>query len=202
MHHSMRKILIIVCLVFLIACTNTTEQAKDREYDTTKRMIVDILQTEDGKKALSEVLNDDAMKQRLVIESDIVKNAVSDQLVSDEGQEVWTNFFNDPKFTASFAAAMEPEHISLLKKMMHDAEFQQQLIVLMQDPELINHLMVQLQSQAFRAHLEGLIEQTLETPAFQEKISEMISQTTEQSSDKTEEAEDSTTDEKEEDDDE
>lgn len=189
MPHSLQKLLSILCLVLLIACTNTPEQAKDREYETTKQMIVDILQTEEGKKALSEILNDEAMKQRLVIESDIVKNAISDQLLSDEGQAVWTNYFNDPKFSASFAAAMEPEHIALFKKMMHDAEFQQQMIELMQDPELMNHLIVQLQSQAFRAHLEKIIEQALETPAFQEKINEMVSRITEKSADEKKEPE-------------
>src|SRR5690625_661291 len=79
---------IITCLLLLISCSNNAETSKDVDYETTKQMMVDILQTEDGKKALSEVLNDDAMKQRLVIDSDAVKNALKEQFVSEQGSEI------------------------------------------------------------------------------------------------------------------
>src|SRR5690625_1371543 len=80
--------LITICLLLLISCSNNAETAKETDYETTKKMIVDILQTEDGKKALSEVLNDDAMKQRLVIDSDTVKDALKEQFISEQGSEM------------------------------------------------------------------------------------------------------------------
>jgi|SRR5690625_572737 len=167
---------IITCLLLLISCSNNAETSKDVDYETTKQMMVDILQTEDGKKALSEVLNDDAMKQRLVIDSDAVKNALKEQFVSEQGSEIWANYFKDPSFVESFASSLEKEHIEMLKRAMNDSTFQRQMMEIFQDPGLSDHFLTILKSQAYREHLEKLIEQTLETPSFQGKVKKMIEQ--------------------------
>src|SRR5690625_2761817 len=174
----MRKIVyqggMVIFFMLLLSCSSNTEPAKEADYETTKKMIVDILQTEDGKKALSEVLNDDEMKQRLVIDSDTVKDALKEQLLADEGKEVWTDYFKDPEFADIFASSLEKEHIELLKRIMNDAAFQKQIIEVFQDPALSEHLLTILKSQSFREHLESLIIQNLNTPSFQAKVKLMI----------------------------
>lgn len=166
--------LITICLLLLISCSNNAETAKETDYETMKKMIVDILQTEDGKKALSEVLNDDAMKQRLVIDSDTVKDALKEQFISEQGSEMWANYFKDPVFVESFADALEKEHIEMLKRAMNDAAFQKQVMEIIQDPALSEHFLTILKSQAYREHVEKLIEESLETPSFQGKVKKMI----------------------------
>lgn len=170
------RILIIICLLLLISCGNGADMAKETDYETTKKMMVDILQTEDGKKALSEVLNDDAMKQRLVIDSDAIKDAFKEQFTSENSSSIWENYFKDPGFVDSFAKSMEKEHIEMLKRAMNDAEFQKKIMEIYQDPELISHFLTVLKSQSFREHLEKLIEQSLDTPSFQGKVKEMVEQ--------------------------
>lgn len=167
-------VMITTCFVLLISCSNNTEPTKELDYDATKKMIVDILQTEDGKKALSEVLNDDTMKQRLVIDSDTMRDALKKQLLAEEGKEVWAQYFKDPDFVESFASSLEKEHIDMLKRAMNDPAFQKQMIETFQDPALSEHYLTILKSQAFREHLEKLIEQSLNTPSFQGKIKKMI----------------------------
>lgn len=78
------------------ACGNQNATADQADYDTTKKMVVDILQTEDGKKALTEIMADEKMKQQLIMQDDAVKKAVNQALVSEQGKEVWTKLFQDP----------------------------------------------------------------------------------------------------------
>jgi|SRR5690625_794021 len=177
-------LVMILLFILLVSCNNQTEPSKDQEYETTKQMMVDILQTEDGKKALSEVLNDDDMKQRLVIDSDTIKDALNEQLGSEKGSTIWANYFEDPVFVESFAKSFEKEHLEMLQRAMNDPSFQKQMLEVMQDPELISYYLTILKSQSFRAHLEELIEQNFDTPAFQAKIKKMIEQQEKSTKDK------------------
>lgn len=151
-----------------------TASGKDNEYDTTKKMMVDILQTDEGKKALIETLNDEDMRQQLVIESDVVRKSINDMLTSEKSSEMWTKLFKDPTFVESYAESMEKENIDLMKGLMNDSEYQQQMLELLQNPEMTNQILTLLKSQQFRAHLEETIQQTLDNPLFQAKITEVL----------------------------
>lgn len=162
-------------LLFLLsACTEEIKSGKEADYEATKKMVIDILQTDDGKKALKELMTDEEMKKQLVIESDIVKNAIDQVLVSEKGTEMWSKLFKDPTFVEDFAKSMSGEQKKLMKDLMNDAEFQKQMLELLQDPEMTKQILSLMKSQEFRAHLEETIQQTLETPLFQTKIKELL----------------------------
>lgn len=61
-------------------------------------MVVDILKTDDGKKAIKELLNDDAMNEALVIDQDAIKGTIEKTLTSKKGEEFWKNIFEDTDF--------------------------------------------------------------------------------------------------------
>ena len=161
-------------LITTSACTEDTKSSKETDYDATKKMVVDILQTEDGKKALKELMTDEEMKKELIIDSDVVKNAIDEVLISEKGQEMWSSLFKDPSFVENFAKSITEEHKKLMKSLMNDAEFQKQMLELLQDPEMTKQMMGLMKSQEFRSHLEETIQQTLETPTFQAKIKEIL----------------------------
>jgi len=188
--------LIALILIFTSACNGENATPEDNhEYEATKKMMVDILQTEDGKKALTEIMNDEDMKKQLVIESDVVKQAINDAFTSEESQEMWINLFNDSTFIENFASSMEEEHMKLTKKLMNDSEYQQQMLELLQNPEITEQMLTLLKSQQFRSHLEETIQQTLETPLFQEKISELLLEAAEKEQDQQEEDDEESDDE-------
>lgn len=156
------------------ACTEDVKSGKETDYDATKKMVVDILQTEDGKKALKELMTDEEMKKELIIDSDIVKNTIDQTLISEKGQEMWSKLFEDPTFVENFAKSISEEQKKLMKGLMNDAEFQKQMLELLQDPEMNKQMLGLMKSQEFRSHLEETIQQTLETPLFQAKITEIL----------------------------
>lgn len=164
--------LLILCII-LTACGGNNAES-DGNYEKTKKMVVDILQTEDGKKALSEILQDEKLKQELVIQSDVVKSAINEVLISDKGKEMWKNLFQDPSFVEGYTSSMNEEQTKLLKDLMNDAEYQKQMLELLQNPEISTLILSLMKSQQFRAHLEETIQQTLDTPLFKAKIQETL----------------------------
>lgn len=166
--------LIGLFILIASACTEDVKSGKENDYDATKKMVVDILQTEDGKKALKELMTDEEMKKQLIIESDVVKNAIDQVLISEKGKEMWSKLFEDPTFVENFAKSMSEEQKKLMKNLMNDSEFQKQMLELLQDPEMSKQMLGLMKSQEFRAHLEETIQQTLETPLFQAKIKEIL----------------------------
>lgn len=165
--------LLLLCII-LSACGGNNASQEDGDYEKTKKMVVDILQTEDGKKALTEMLNDEKLKQELVIQSDVVKSAINEVLISDKGKEMWKSLFEDPSFVEGYSKSIEEEQIKLIKDLMKDADYQKQMLELLQNPEISALILSLLKSQQFRAHLEETIQQTLETPLFQAKIQEIL----------------------------
>jgi spore germination protein D len=170
-----------VSLLLLSACGGEAAP-KETDYDATKKMVVDILQTEDGKKALGEILADEKMQQKLVIDSATVKQAIDETLTSDKGAEMWKKLFEDPKFVESYYKSIEEDQKKLMKDLMKDSEYQKQMMDLLQNPEMTEQQIQTLKSQQFRAHLEETIQQTLESPIFQAKIQEILLKAAEEQS--------------------
>ncbi|GGF34921.1 germination protein GerD [Halobacillus andaensis] len=170
----LRIICPILLVVFLAACNGSSGAAEQSDYDTTKKMMVDILKTDEGQKALMEVLSDEKMKQELALESEEVSSAVKETLLSEEGKEFWSKLFSDPSFVQEFSKVVQEEQEDLMKGLMKDSEYQASLIQLYQNPEMMEKMLEVMQGQQFRGHLEKTIEETLNNPVFQAKMSETL----------------------------
>ncbi|MFD2627655.1 spore germination lipoprotein GerD [Oceanobacillus kapialis] len=166
--------LFVITAFFITGCSGGNASGEEGDYEATKKMVVDILQTEDGKKALGEIMADEKMKQELVIQSDVVKKSINEALVSEKGAEMWSTLFKDPKFVEGYAKSMEEEQKKLMKSLMNDSDYQKQMLELMQNPEITEQMLSTLKGQQFRSHLEETIQQTLETPTFQAKMQDIL----------------------------
>lgn len=171
----MKKLFFLIFFIILLtACGGNQAGQEQADYEQTKKMVVDILQTEDGKKALTELFQDEKVKQELTIQSDAVKSAINEVLVSDKGKDMWQSLFKDPSFVKGYTEAIQEEQTKWMKDLMNDAEYQKQMLELLQNPEVAALVLATLKSQQFRAHLEETIQQTLETPLFQARIQEIL----------------------------
>lgn len=165
----------IISFSFLLAgCGGEGSAGKEQDYEQTKQMVVDILKTSEGQKALQETLQQEEMKQQLVLASDTVKEAITEAFQSDAGIEMWKKLFEDPEFVKTFAASMSEEQKELFKGLMHDADFQKKLLELLQNPELAEQTLTLLKSQQFREHLEKTIQETLDSPLYKAKIEDIL----------------------------
>jgi len=153
---------------------NSQQAEKELDYDQTKKMVVDILQTEDGKKAIQDLILSSEMKEHLIIASDVVKQSINEALLSERGEKMWKSLFEDPSFAKQFTETMSDSQKDLLKQLMTDPEYQQHMMDILQNPELMNQILQLLKSQQFRSHIQTIISETINSPLFQSEMAEIL----------------------------
>lgn len=174
-------------LILFTACTNESKTSSDIDYHQLKKMVTDILQTEDGQKAVAEVLKTDKMKHTIVMDADEMKQTITEILSSeDQAKEMWEKLFSDADFAKTYAKSIASEQKKLLLSLMDDATFQEKLIGIIDNPEVTEQMITALKSQKFRSHLEENIQQAVNSPLFQTKITESLLKAAEKTQDEKE----------------
>lgn len=169
------RIVLPASLLLLAAgCAPTETGGGQVDYEETKKMVVDILKTDDGKKAIQEVMGDDGMKEKLIMDQPVVTDTIEKTLTSDKGMDFWKKSFEDPKFAESVAKSMKEENEKLLKNLMKDPEYKGMMIEVMKDPELEKELTNVLKSKEYREHLQKVMTETFESPLFKAKLQALI----------------------------
>jgi spore germination protein D len=174
MRNKINLLLILLVVFGITGCAQTEAGSKELDYEETKKMVVDILKTDDGKKALQEVMADDGMKEKLVMDQAIVTASIEQALTSDKGTEYWKKQFEDPKFAEAFAKSMQKQHEELLKNLMKDPEYRSMLIEILKDPELTKEVTTLMKSNEYRTHLQKVMTETFESPLYKAKIEDLL----------------------------
>ncbi|WP_442597547.1 spore germination lipoprotein GerD [Neobacillus sp. D3-1R] len=170
-----RRLLLLSFLILTVTgCSGNQASGGELDYEQTKKMVVDILKTDDGKKAIQEVMSDDGMKQKLVMDQKVVTDTIEKTLISDKGADFWKKSFEDPKFAESVAKSMKKENEKLLKDLMKDPEYRGMMIEILKDPELEKELINVLKSKEYKEHLQSAISETFDSPLFKVKIQSIL----------------------------
>lgn len=169
------KLLLTICsIVLIVGCAPKVEGNMQPDYDQTKKMVVDILKTDEGKKAIQEIMTDDEMKQNFVMDQNIVTKSIEQTLTSDRGVEFWKKTFEDPKFVETFAKSMQSEHEKLIKDLMKDPDYQKMMIEILKNPEMEEEVNKLIRSQEYRKHLQSVMSETFESPLYKAKIQDLL----------------------------
>ncbi|MBS2967371.1 spore gernimation protein GerD [Metabacillus sp. KIGAM252] len=173
------KQLILLLMISALAigmngCAPKAEGASEMDYEKTKKMVVDILKTDEGKTALQEVLKDDQMKQNLVMDQKMVSETITKTLTSKQGMEFWTKIFEDPKFSEAFAQSLQKEHEKVIKQLMTDPDYQKMMIEILQNPEMEKQIGTVIKSQESRKYIQEVITETLTSPLYKTKMQDAL----------------------------
>lgn len=144
------------------------------DYDQTKKMVIDILKTDEGKGAIEEIFNDEKMQQKLIMDQSVVSQSIQSTLTSDEGIAFWKKTFEDPKFVETFAKSMQSEHEKMIKGLMKDPEYQGLMMDIMKDPELEKEMLELLKSKEYRGYLQTVMSETFDSPLYKTKIQDIL----------------------------
>ncbi|MGG1632496.1 spore germination lipoprotein GerD [Rossellomorea sp. NRS-1567] len=167
--------LFLLTIFLLSACGGGGDTGSGKmDYEETKKMVVDILKTDDGKKAIQEVMSDEKMKSELIMDQGVVTDTISKTLTSEKGTEFWKKSFEDPKFAEAMAKSMKDGNEKLLKDLMKDPEYQKMMMDLLKDPEFKKELTEALKSQEYREYLQKVITETFESPLFKAKLQDVL----------------------------
>lgn len=168
-------LLLLPIMLLLTSCaSNESSSGGQIDYEQTKKMVVDILKTDDGKKAIQEVMSDDSMKEKLVMDQKMVSQTIEQTLTSDKATTFWKKTFSDPKFAQGVAKNMRSENEKLLKDLMNDPQYRGMMIQVFKEPEIQKELADALKSKEYREHLQKVIAETIESPLFKVKMQELL----------------------------
>ncbi|MDP4163720.1 MAG: spore germination lipoprotein GerD [Bacillota bacterium] len=169
------SLLLLLFITFLSACSSSKDSSGGQvDYEQTKKMVVDILKTDDGKKAIEDVMSNDKMKQKLIMDQKVVSDTIQQTLTSDKGTEFWKKTFSDPKFAKDVAKNMRTENEKLLKDLMNDPAYRAMMVQVFKEPEINKEMADALKSKDYREHLQKVITETMESPLFKVKMQSLL----------------------------
>lgn len=175
------------CLSFLIGCAAQAEKQAEGDYEGTKKMLIDLLKSDDGKKAIQDILKDEKMKESLILDQPTVKKTIQNTLTSEQGKKFWQEVMKDPEFAKSFADSMQKENEDMLKGLMKDPEYQTMMMEVMKDPEMEKAQLELLKSKEHRKQVMTIMTEAFESPHFKAKITEVLEKVSEKQMSKEEE---------------
>lgn len=158
----------------MVSCAAAEDQGSQPDYESTKKMMVDMLKTDEGKKSIQEILSDDEVKQEMVLEQTLVKETIQQVLTSEKGKEFWQKLMEEPEFAKTFAESLQTEVEKVLKNLMKDPEYQGMMMDILQDPEMEKAALDLMKSKEYRQQVTTIMTEAFESPYFKAQVSEIL----------------------------
>jgi spore germination protein D len=158
----------------MASCAAVEDQGSQPDYESTKKMMVDMLKTDEGKKSIQEVLSDDEVKQEIILEQALVKETIQQVLTSEKGKEFWQELMQEPEFAKAFAESLQTEVEKILKNLMKDPEYQEMMMDILQDPEMEKAALDLMKSKEYRQQVMNIMAESFESPYFKAQVNDIL----------------------------
>ncbi|ARK28557.1 spore germination lipoprotein GerD [Halalkalibacter krulwichiae] len=189
----MKKTVFVFILTMLLTIVTSCAQAENGggntpDYESTKKMMVDMLKTDEGKQAIQEIMTDEELQKEIVMDNAFVRVTIQETLTSEAGRQFWQDVMKDPEFAQTFAESMQTENEKLLKGLMKDPEYQSMMITVLQDPEMEQALLETLKAKEYRQQVMTIMTEAFESPFFIAKVNEVLERVAQQQLEKQDQA--------------
>ncbi len=144
------------------------------DYTSIKKMVVDMLKTDEGKQALKDTLTSEEFKKELVIDNSVVKQAIVDTMTSSQGKAFWTSLVEDPKFSTKLAKTMESENKTILQQLMKDPTYQSSMMSILKTPSMEQNYLDLMKTKPFREQMQKAIIETMQSPLFTTQLEDTL----------------------------
>ncbi|MEF3303329.1 spore germination lipoprotein GerD [Paenibacillus sp. GYB003] len=192
-----RGISALLLLPLLISCGGggSPEGGNAAGYKDTKSMVLDILKSDDGKKAIKEASKqgDESAtgllqaksaqsggaaggKIQMLSEQDAqqLQVMVKDVLTGDGSDKMLKAMMTDPKFAGDFAKALQKENKQLQKDLMKDPEYQKQMLELMKNPDFEKMMMDTMKGTQYRQQIMTVMQEALQSPLYRLELMQLL----------------------------
>jgi len=154
-------------------------------YKDAKSMVLDILKSEDGQKAILEATakqaeQDPTLKLLSTGQGEQIRIAVKEILTGQDAEKLLHRTMTDPHFAGPFAKALQADLKTMHKELMKDPEYQQAFADLLKTPELETHLIALMRTPAFRQQVAAVVQDSMRSPLFQAAMLELVKQAIEE----------------------
>jgi len=192
--NKVRGLSALLLLPLLIACGSGGGSAggsNSQGYKDTKSMVLDILKSDDGKKAIKDASKSGDESASGILQAQSAQNGgkiqmlsaqdaqqlqlvVKDVLTSDGSDKMLKALMTDPKFAGDFAKALQKENKQLQKDLMKDPEYQKQMLDLMKNPDFEKMLMDSMKGTQYRQQVMSIMQEALQSPLYRLELMELL----------------------------
>lgn len=188
----MKKIIIhtftlIFVLISLTSCgseSSSQQQGQQSQgYKDTKTMVIDVLKTTEGQKAIMDAgkeSKDKSIKLLATGEGQQIQLAVKEILTEDTGKKMLEKTMTDPKFAGQFAQAIQSNIKQINKDLMKDPQYQKSMLELMNNPEFQKMLSTTIKSTVYRQQMMNVIQDSMKSPLFKMQLMELLKKVVEE----------------------
>ncbi|TCP24200.1 spore germination protein D [Scopulibacillus darangshiensis] len=161
-------------ILLLSGCSSGQQQSGQPDYQETKKMFIDMLKTDEGKKAVQDIMKDEKVKEQIVLNNDFVKKTITDALTSDKGKKYLESLFSDPKFSNKVAKVMQKNNEKMLKSLMKDPEYQAMMMDIFKAPKMEKEYLDLMKTKPFREQMQKVIMDTISSPLFATQLEDAV----------------------------
>jgi spore germination protein D len=147
------------------------------DYQQVKEIVLDVIHTSEGKKVIQDLMKDPEFKAEVMLQSQEMEKVIGKTFTDDKTKKEWEKILAKPDVANNLAKASEKQQQQLMKTLMKDPEYQKAMLDLLKDPEFGKHILQLMKSQENRQATMKLIEETLKTPSFQDRLKKIIQET-------------------------
>ncbi|MBT2292365.1 spore gernimation protein [Paenibacillus albidus] len=171
------------CAVALTACGGEQSSSSSGQmgYKEMKTMVVDILKSDDGKKAVEEALSSPSsdsegggggisMKMMPLQTTEEIKMAVKDTLTAPEYQKEIEKIMTDPQFAGDFAKAINKESKELHLQLIKDPTYQKSVQEIMKSPEVAKMFLDLTKTSDYRKQSMTIMQDAMQNPLFRMEV--------------------------------
>lgn len=175
--------LICVLVTALTACgSEQSSSSSPMGYKEMKSMVVDILKSDEGKKAVDEAVNGGGssggatmgMKMLSSASSEEIRTAVKDTLTDPEYEKKIGEIMKDPKFAGDFAKAISSQSKELHQQLIKDPTYQKSVKDIMKSPEVTKMFLDITKSSDFRKQSMTIMTEAMQNPLFKMEVLELL----------------------------
>ncbi|KPV57172.1 spore gernimation protein, partial [Paenibacillus sp. A3] len=169
----------VLIVGFLTSCGSESQASSaggGNTYKDTKSMVLDILKTEDGRKAIQKATIQENSKLQLLSAGDTqqLQLAVKDVLTDTESNQFLQKMISDPKFAGDFAKAIQKDTKQLQKDLLKDPEYQKAMMDAMKSPDFEMMMLDTMKGNAYRTQTKAVIQESLQSPIFRMEMMELM----------------------------
>lgn len=168
----------LLSFFFLTSCNSSfgADQQGGGDYTKVKEITLDVLHTEEGKKALMSLMADPEIQQKMVTTKEDLSNILSKSISDQKTKKDWQKLFTEEQVANQILKATENQQKQLLKTLMKDPEYQKMMLDVLKDPQFTQHLIELMNGPTYRKEVMKVLEETMKTPRFQQKVQKLLRQ--------------------------
>ncbi|MDR0271297.1 spore germination lipoprotein GerD [Paenibacillus sp.] len=156
------------------------------DYKDMKTMVVDILKSDEGKKAVEDVMKQSGkgssggggqgmgMQMMTTQATEQIRTAVKDTVTSPEYKKEFEKIMTDPQFAGDFAKAISSQNKQLHMQLIKDPTYQKAVSDIMKSPEVMKMFLDLTKTPEYRKQSMTVMQEAMQNPLFKMEVMSLL----------------------------